>query len=228
VYTGNTWLKWTTLNIKSYTMTTKPARLDHIDAEPTEYNLSLKELEKRGITHDADRISTSMDSSGLEREWCRSSRLTGTPFKEIGLGLCKYSPFAFSEHTSTPQAVNLQEHYRILRARLDEVNGGPLGVRYVKEVELGVKNVGKSMADWQVLLDPIKPIGEDTWNIGSGPTLKLTPDKDNGIKSISVKVRSLSRAKKFLKMNSLLGEEKEGMFALNRGKVNNLDIRFVK
>jgi hypothetical protein len=228
VYTGNTWLKWTTPNIKSYPMTIKPARFNQIQAEPTEYNRSLKDIEKRGITHDADRISTSKDSSGIEREWCRSSRLTGTPFKEIDLGLCKYSPFAFSEYTSTPKAVDLQEHYSILRARLDEMDGGPLGVRYVREVELGVKDVVESMADWQVLLDPIKPISEDTWKIGTGPTLRLTPDKDYGIKSISVKVRSLRRAKKFLKMNGLLGEEKEGMLALNRGRVNNLDIRFVK
>jgi hypothetical protein len=138
------------------------------------------------------------------------------------------SPFAFSEHTSTPEAVELHEHYRILRTRLDEVEGGPLGVKYVKEVELGVKNVGKSMADWRVLLDPVKPISEDTWKIGEGPTLRLTLDKENSIKSISVRVKSLRKARKFLKMNGLLGEEKEDMLALHRGRVNNLNIRFVK
>ena len=228
VYTGNTWLKWTTPNLKSYPMTNKPARFSSIQAEPTEYNRSLKEIERRGLTHDADSVSTSEDSSRQEREWCRSSRITDTPFKEIGLSLCKYSPFAFTEHTSTPEAVDLHEHYSILRTRLDEVEGGPLGVRYVKEVELGVKNVGESMADWSVLLDPIKPIGEDTWKIGTGPTLRLTLDKENSIKSISVRVRSLRKARRFLKMNGLLGEERDGVVTLHRGEVNILDIRFVK
>lgn len=228
VYTGNTWLKWTTPNIRSYPMTNKPARFNQIQAKPTEYSRSLKELEKRGFTHDADRISTSRDSSGLEREWCRSSRLTDTPFKEIDLGLCKYSPFAFSEYTSTPEAVDLHEHYRILRPRLDEVDGGPLGVKYVKEVELGVNNVKESMTAWQKLLDPIKPTEEDTWKVGTGPRLRLTSGKSYSVKSISIKVRSLRAAKRFLKMNSLLGEVNWASISLNPEKVNSLNIKFVR
>jgi hypothetical protein len=64
--------------------------------------------------------------------------------------------------------------------------------------------------------------------VGKGPALKLTHDKANSIKSISLRVKSLRTAKKFLKANGLLGEEKESMLTLHRGKVNDLDIRLVK
>jgi hypothetical protein len=228
VYTGNTWLKWVTDNTKKYEMTDKPARFHSLSAEPNGYERCLKELEKRGISVEYDGNATIVDSSGQEQEWARSSNLTGSPFKEINLFVCKYTPLAFSALTTTTEARDLDEHYGIMRGRLDLVEGGPIGVRYVNEVELGVKGVGKSMDDWRMLLDPIRPIGGDTWKIGAGPNLRLTPDKDYGVKSISVKVRSLRRAKKFLKLNGLLGEEGEDILSLRRGKVNDLDIRLVK
>jgi hypothetical protein len=226
VYTGNTWLKWITFNTKAYKMTDKPAKFSILSAEPNGYERCLKEFEKRGIRFKFDGIQTIADSSGLEQEWVRSSSLTESPFKEVDLSIGKYTSLAFPALTTTPEARDLDEHYSIMSKRLDAVDGGPLGVRYVKEVELGVKDE-KGRIAWQTLLSPIKQVG-NVWKVGKGPVLRLTPDKENSIKSISFKVMSLRRAKKFLKMNGLLGEEKENMASLNRSKINDLDIRFVK
>ena len=227
VYTGNTWLKWISNNTKAYKMTDKPARFHILAAEPNGYERCLKELEKRRLSVKFDGVSTIPDSFGQEQEWARSSSLTVSPFKEIDLSLCKYMPLAFSALTTTPEAKDLDEHYSIMKGRLDGADGGPLGVRHVKEVELGVRDVEKSMAAWRSLIDPVKAVG-DVWKLGKGPALRLTPDKENSIKSISIRVKSLRKARSFLKANGLLGEEKEDQLSLNRGRVNNLDIRFVK
>ena len=227
VYTGNTWLKWTTFNTKTYQMTDKPAKFRSISLEPRGYEQCLKELEKRGIKMEYDGAATIADKSGREQEWARDSSFTGSPFKEVNLFVCKYTPVAFSALTTTPDAKNLEEHYEAMGKRLDAVYGGPLGVRYVKEVEVGVTNLVRGMAGWQALLNPIKPAGE-VWKVGNGPALRLTRGEESCIKSISVRIKSLRRAKKFLKMNGLLGEERGDTLSLRRDKVNGLDIRFVK
>ncbi len=226
VYTGNTWLKWTSGNTKTYKMSDKPAKFRSISMEPNGYERCLKELEKRGIKIEFDGAATIADQSGQEQEWARSSAFTGSPFKEVNLWVGKYTPLAFSALTTTPDAKDLDEHYETMRKRLDAVGGGPLGIRYVKEVELGVKDE-RSRAAWQALLDPANP-KEDVWRMGKGPALRLTHDGDNYIKSISVKVKSLRLAKKVLKMYGLLGEANESMAKLNKDKVNNLEIGFVK
>ena len=225
VYTGNTWLKWVTFNTRAYKMTDKPAKFSILSAEPNGYESCLKELEKRGIQVKFDGVQTIADSSGQEQEWARSSSLTESPFKEVDLSICKYTSLAFPALTTTPEARDLDGHYGIMRKRLDAVDGGSLGVRYVKEVELGVRDE-KDREAWQALLSPVKQVG-GVWKVGKGPALRLISD-ENGIKSISVKVRSLRTAKKFLRMNGLLGEERENIVSLNRGKVNDLDIRFIK
>jgi len=226
VYTGNTWLKWVSFNTKSYTMSDKPAKFRSISMEPNGYERCLKELEKRGIKIEFDGAATIADQSGQEQEWARDSSFTGSPFKEVNLWVGKYAPLAFSALTTTPDAKDLDEHYEIMRKRLDVVGGGPLGIRYVKEVEFGVKDE-KSRAAWQALLSPVNPV-EDVWKLGKGPALRLSHDKENRINSISIRVKSLRVAKKVLKMYGLLGEADESMVALDKKKVNNLDIRFVK
>jgi len=227
VYTGNTWLKWTSSNTKRYEMTDKPARFHILTVEPNGYEHCLKELEKRGISVNFNGVQTIADSSGHEQEWVRSYSFMESPFKEIDLSLGKYTPLAFSALTTTPEARDLDEHYSIMKGRLDGADGGPLGVRYVKEVELGVNDVEGSRAAWQALLDPVKPV-KGVWRMGKGPALRLTPDKENSFKSISIRVKSLFKAKKFLEANGLLGEVSENTLSLNRGRVNDLDIRFVK
>jgi len=227
VYTGNTWLKWITFNTKAYEMTSKPAKYYMLSVEPNGYERCLSELEKRGIPVKETGIQTTADSSGVEREWVRVSSFTETPFKEVNLGIAKYAPLAFSALTSTPEAETLDEHYRIMRGRLDAVDGGLLGVRYVKEVEVGVKD-DSSMAAWQALLDPIKPVGETCWRIGKGPMVRLTGDSVNRIRSLTFRVRSIRRARMTLKALDLLGEVRDNTLTINPDVVNGLEFRITK
>jgi hypothetical protein len=227
VYTGNTWLKWITFNMKSYEMTSRPAKYYMLSVEPNGYERCLRELEKRGIPVKDMGIQTTPDSSGVESEWVRVSSFIETPFKEVNLGLAKYSPLAFSALTTTPEASTLDEHYRIMRGRLDAVDGGPLGVMYVKEVEVGVRDE-RSRAAWQALLDPVEPVGEDCWKIGRGPMLRLTRGSDNQMKSLTFRVRSLRKARTVLKSLGLLGDVGDEMVTISPERVNGLEFRVTK
>ena len=227
VYAGNTWLKWITLNTKNHQMTDKPATIMQFGLEPNGYERCLKILEKRKIPYKEMDPQTTADPQGQEQEWLRNAWPSETPFKEIYLFMAKYTPYAFSTLTTTPEAKDIDEHRRIMEKRFKEVNGGVLGVRYIKEIELGVKDLKKDAREWQKVLDPIKPKG-DSWKIGKGPALRLTSDKNYSLKSISFKVKSLRVARKVLKTYGLLGDEGESVIRLDVGKVNGLDIRFVK
>lgn len=227
VYAGNTWLKWVTLNTKNHKMTNEPASFIQFGLEPNGYEHCLKQLEKRKMVVKDGGIQTTADSLGQEQEWCRTYSPADSPFKEVWLFMAKYTPYAFNLLTTTPEAKDVDEHRRIMEKRFNEVNGGLLGVRYLKEIELGVKDLKQDAREWQRLLDPIKPKG-GSWKIGKGPALKLTVDKDYSIKRISFKVKSLRVARKVLKMHGLLGDVDEGVVRLDKGRVNGLDIRFIK
>ena len=227
VYTGNTWLKWITFNMKSYEMTRKPASYYMLAVEPNGYERCLRELEKRGISVKDMGFQTTPDASGVEKEWVRVSSLDESPFKEVNLGLAKYAPLAFSALTTTPEASTLDEHYRVMRGRLDAVDGGPLGVRYVKEVEVGVKD-NKSRAAWQALLDPVELVGKDCWKIGKGPMLRLTKSSDNRMKSLTFRVKSIRKARTVLKSLGLLGDVGDETVTINPEWVNGLEFRVSK
>lgn len=227
VYAGNTWLKWITLNTRKHQMTDKRATILQFGLEPNVYERCLKILEKRKIPFKKMEPQTAADPHGQEQEWLRNAWPSETPFKDIYLFMAKYTPYAFSFLTTTPEAKDVDEHRRIMEERFKMANGGILGVRYLNEIELGVKDLKQDAGEWQRLLDPIKP-REGSWKIGKGPALRLTADDCYSIKSISFKVKSLRVARKVLKTYGLLGDESEGMIKLDKAKINNLDVRFVK
>jgi hypothetical protein len=228
VYTGNTWLKWITFDTKAYMMTNHPAIFRSLSLMPTDYDKSLKILGNRGINTEYDGAATVPDETGEEKEWARSSSLTQKPYKDYNLFICRYTPIAFSALTTTPEALDLEGHYKIMRRRLDALDGGPLGVMYVKEVELGAEDPGESTVMWQALLDPIKPVGEACWKIGKGPMVRLTGDSVNRIRSLTFRVRSIRRARMTLKALGLLGEVRDNTLTINPDVVNGLEFRITK
>jgi hypothetical protein len=226
VYMGNVWLKFLTFHPKSYLMSSKPGKLQILEMQPINYDRCIKEFDKRGISYKID-VSKMPDEAGKETEWGRDVLLQAPLFKEIMLDFSTFTHLAFRSFTSAPEAKDLDDHNRIMRARFDAAGGGLLGAKAVKEIELGVKDVKRDMRAWQTLLSPLEPDG-DSWRIGRSPTLRFTSSRDYSIRSVSIGVKSLRTAKKVLRMNGLLGEANENMVALDREKVNGLDIRFVK
>jgi hypothetical protein len=131
------------------------------------------------------------------------------------------------EAIRVPTYVNVDERRARLRAQLVNSGGGPLGVVEVKEVVIGAVDVEIARRLWQRLLDPTPPATSNTWQIGSGPAVRLVPANENGVQTLLIRVASLERAKAFLRENQLLGGAAAGQVAIDPSKVGGLDLRLV-
>ena len=85
-------------------------------------------------------------------------------------------PIFLSEYS--PIYVNADERRARLRAQLVNTGGGPLGVVDVKEVIIGAIDVEAARRLWQKRLDPVPSATSNMWQIGSGPAVRLVPDKE--------------------------------------------------
>ena len=81
---------------------------------------------------------------------------------------------------------------------------------------------------WQRLLDPTPPATSNTWQIGSGPAVRLVPASENRIQALLIRVASLERAKAFLRKKQLLGMDAAGQVAIDPAKIGGLDLRLVE
>jgi hypothetical protein len=114
-----------------------------------------------------------------------------------------------------------------LRSQLINSGGGPLGVVDVKEVIVGAVDLKGARQLWQKLLDPTPSTASNTWQIGSGPAVRLVPANDNRIQALLIRVASLERAKAFLRDRQLLGADAAGQVTIDPSKIGGLDLRLV-
>ena len=123
--------------------------------------------------------------------------------------------------------VDVSQRRARLRQQLDARGGGPLGVVDVKEVVIGVNDVGSARRLWQRLLDPAPASGPDGWQAGEGPAIRLVPAAENRIEAIVIRVASMDKAKTFLRANALFGRETEGQISIDSSRIGGLDLRLV-
>jgi hypothetical protein len=114
-----------------------------------------------------------------------------------------------------------------LRSQLVNSGGGPLGVVDVREVIIGAVDLEVARQLWQKLLDPIPSTTSNTWQIGSGPALRLVPANENRVLALLIRVASLERPKAFLRDRQLLGADAGGQVTIDPSKVGGLDLRLV-
>jgi hypothetical protein len=107
---------------------------------------------------------------------------------------------------------------KTLQKRPEKIGGGPLGIEYVKELELRVKDKEKALQKWQNLLSPHLYSSDGSLAIGGGPRLCLVEADQDYIHSIKIKVKSLEKARKFLSTQGLLGKDKKFSVILNPDK----------
>ena len=127
----------------------------------------------------------------------------------------------------SPTYVNADERRARLRAQLVNSGGGPLGVVGVKEVIIGAIDVEAARRIWQKLLDPMPSATSNMWQIGSGPAVRLVPDKENRVQALLIRVASLERAKAFLREKHLLRVDGAGQVSIDSPKIGGLDLRLV-
>jgi catechol 2,3-dioxygenase-like lactoylglutathione lyase family enzyme len=191
--------------------------------EPSALDESLIELNRRGLTSGERRPLVTTGPDGSERTlW---TNVTLRQFSDSDNPADATIHIFLSEYS--PTYVNVDERRTHLRSKLVNSGGGPLGVVDVKEVIIGAVDLEVARRLWQKLLDPMPSTTANTWQIGSGPAVRLVPANENRIQALLIRVASLERAKAFLRDRQLLGADAAGQVTIAPSKLGGLDLRLV-
>lgn len=183
--------------------------------EPSGLDESLIELNRRGLALGERRPLFATGPDGAKRTlW---TNVTLRQFSDSDSAADATIHIFLSEYS--PTHVNVDERRARLRAQLVNNRGGPLGVLDVKEVIIGAVDVAMARRLWQRLLDPTPPASSDTWQIGTGPAIRLVPASGNRVETLLIPVASLERAKAFLREKQLLGVDSARQVTIDPSKV---------
>jgi hypothetical protein len=97
-----------------------------------------------------------------------------------------------------------------LNTQLTDAFGGPLGIEYVCEIKMEIKEPQKK--NWETFLGTRINENEPI-SMAEGLDLRFVNSNENRIKSIKFKVRSLNKTRKHLSENGMLGYDKENMIS---------------
>jgi catechol 2,3-dioxygenase-like lactoylglutathione lyase family enzyme len=191
--------------------------------EPSALDESLIELKRRGLTTGERRPLVAPGPDGSNRTlW---TNVTLRQFSDSDSPADATIYIFLSEYS--PAYVDVAERRERLRAQLINGGGGPLGVVDVKEVIIGAVDVKAARRLWQKLLDSTPSATSSTWQIGSGPAVRLVPAKENRVQALVIRVASLARARTFLRERQLLGVDTAGQLSIDPSKVGGLELRLV-
>lgn len=192
--------------------------------EPSTLDESLIELNRRGLASGPRRPLVATGPDGSRRTlW---TNVTLRQFSDSDSPADATIHIFLGEYS--PTYVNVDERRARLRARLVDSGGGPLGVVDVKEVIIGAVDVEMARRLWQRLLDPTPSATSNTWQIGTGPAVRLVPASENRVQALLITVASLERAKAFLREKQLLGVDAPGQVTIDPSKIGGLDLRLVE
>ena len=196
-------------------------RLLGVAFEPSALDESLSELNRRGLTFGERRPVVATGPDGSKRTlW---TNVTLRQFSDSDSPADATIYIFLSEYS--PTYVNVDERRARLRAQLVNSGGGPLGLVDVKEVIIGAVNVEIARRLWQRLLDPTPSVTSNTWEMGTGPAVRLVPANENRVQTLLIRVASLERAKVFLREKQLLGVDAAGQVTIDPSKIGGLDLR---
>ena len=198
-------------------------RLVGFALEPSALDESLIALRRRGLTFGERRRLVATGPDGSKRTlW---TNVTLRQFSDSDSPADATIHIFLSEYN--PSYVNVDQRRARLRSQLLDSGGGPLGVVDVKEVVIGAVDLEVARRLWQKLLDPMPSTPPNTWQIGSGPAVRLVPATENRIQALLIRVASVERAKAFLRDRQLLGSDAAGHATIDPSKVGGLDLRLV-
>lgn len=114
------------------------------------------------------------------------------------------------------------------RVALSACGGGVLGVEGVKEVIVGATDLPAEEERWKRLFDPTPLAADGTWQLGTGPAIRLVADREDRLQALVLKVTSLEKAKAFLRQRGMLGTVSPGEVAIEPREIHALDVRLVE
>lgn len=140
---------------------------------------SLAKLDKRAIAH-TDQLPAYAYVQGEMSE------------KGMGISIREYQD----------SAQDKQAKDRV-RSEMRANGGGPLGIKYIKEIRIGYAENSHREA-WNRFLSPAK--GKDRWSLSDGPDLRLLKSDSRRVLAIVFRVHSLDTAIRHLKHARMLGK----------------------
>lgn len=188
-----------------------PAAFGNMALEPNTLATSVAELKAREIEYAGPFPHVETDADGKQR-----TRWTNVGLRTLGGAfLCEYN-FDVAGRRKTCQ----QE--------LGRRSGGPIGLKRVKEIVLGVRELDDAIARWQKVLDPLRPDAPGFWRVGDGPALRLIQSDRAGIRKLVLEVKSLDQAGGFLARHNLIGTRSKDNIKLDAKGVQGLDLQLVE
>jgi hypothetical protein len=109
-----------------------------------------------------------------------------------------------------------------LRKDLESRNGGPLGLKNVKELYIGY-NSKEHLDRWINLIKPAKH-KKNLWYLPEEPNLRFVEDESERIRAIVFKVESLKKAADYLKRNGILVNPTKKSVEIAKTKTGGLKI----
>jgi hypothetical protein len=173
----------------------------------------LPELELRGLKHDTPAPFFAKDGSAQRLFWT-TVQLPTLQGPRMAF-LCKYN-------------FDVEERRAKFERELQNRHGGPLGVESAVELVIGVKDMTAAVREWGVLLGPVQAGQAAVWRIGSGPAIRLVAAHADQLLLLRVRVKSIDKARAFLKRENLLGLDAEREISLDRSRAGDADIRLVQ
>jgi hypothetical protein len=113
-----------------------------------------------------------------------------------------------------PGRAQEKQKHEALTSQLKEDHGGPLGLQYVSEIQVGYTD-RKDIDAWKTLLAPARQIEPYQWQLSDGPALRLVKSPRKEIKAVVFKVNSLEAATHYLRTNDLLGRVSQNRVHVN-------------
>lgn len=184
-----------------------PSKIAGIAFEPAETTgHALEKLKQRQIVYDEPRTYEFGQGQSKIKMWTITVLKNFLPASVVFI--CEYHPGLFN-----PPAWR-----NALQKKLKEIKGGPLGIEYVKGLEVRVKDKKKALQEWQDLLSPHSLSSDGCFAVGDGPGLCIVESDKDYIHAIKIKVKSLDNARAFLMPRGLLGQDKKSSITLNPDK----------
>ena len=91
-----------------------------------------------------------------------------------------------------------------MRYALVANNENGLGIEYVKEISIGYKN-DHNLKKWKELISPSELINNMIWQVSNMLEFHFIKSNIREVQSITFKVKSLEKAKRYLLDNNLIG-----------------------
>ncbi|HBE02313.1 MAG: hypothetical protein A2096_10255 [Spirochaetes bacterium GWF1_41_5] len=121
-------------------------------------------------------------------------------------------------------STNLESHEKKVKQTLAENRGGPLGIRGIDEITVGLENFPVKYGKWTNFLCPVTE-QNGIFVFEYGPSLRLLPYSEDKILAVRFKVHSLSLAREFLRSRKMLGHEEKEYVTIGSDLLSGLDLR---